>query len=524
MRYGSLEYKDWEIAPRPQRDERLAGYFIFPDKAEITFEGLSDAQVVKLCDYLNYELKNHLRQPITRGQKNCAAIIARLEKKESNAPRILPREGYALLVEQKRISVSAEDYAGLFYGITTLIQLAAAGKLEEPAGAIPCRRILDYPRFPYRSVMLDLGRAPFSREFLRRLIRILSGLKFNALRLHLHDNELNGVRYADSSLGSENPFALEMGDYEELIRYAGEHCMEIVPELESWGHAGSILQHYPHLYGASRGHGHGHAFGVGPETMKLLEMLYDQWMDILPDGSKLHVGLDEANWMLLEGASPEVYNRDTLVRHIYDLIQKRAAAHKKDIRMMMYGEPKLGTTVPPDLREKIILEPWWYQAQTDKVPELINTVKTRGPANKAQFVCGAGMSSLHEHGALIATEQWARLASPLANCIGLDIMLWGSNNVHEHFIGIFGGSHLCWNPQNWETLEVNAAVYEYRLSQLMNMMRTWLELLPAAGPGELREAQGPEVLMGRYRTGQNIGQEVVPKWRPKELRFEKHPV
>ncbi|MGN1232553.1 MAG: family 20 glycosylhydrolase, partial [Candidatus Cryptobacteroides sp.] len=103
-------------------------------------------------------------------------------------------EAYILDVSTRRVSVTAKDERGFFYGLQTIRQLLPSGYEDSSAGTyrIPCLRVYDEPRFPYRGFMLDVARFFTPKDDLLKIIDCMSMLKLNKLHLHLCDD--NGWR------------------------------------------------------------------------------------------------------------------------------------------------------------------------------------------------------------------------------------------------------------------------------------------------------------------------------------------
>ena len=81
--------------------------------------------------------------------------------------------------------------------------------------------------------MVDMGRSAFSLSMLKRIVRILMRLKMNQLHLHLYDDELCGLKFDNLPFGEENPFAITINELAELVEYASQYHIEIVPELKA---------------------------------------------------------------------------------------------------------------------------------------------------------------------------------------------------------------------------------------------------------------------------------------------------
>ena len=479
-----------------------------PDPISVACDGLPHPEANPVVATLREGCERLLGCPTSLTESGQATLTLRLTRRASEGDA-LPAEGFCLRLEKDRVRLEAPDLRGLFHAVHAWHQMLAVTKFGVP---LACGKVMDWPHYRVRSLMLDLGRAPFTLPLLRRTVRLCSHLGLNALHLHLHENELNPVRYPGTPLGSENPWALDLSDYEQLIRYAQAYAIEVIPELEAWGHAGSLLQHRPDLYGASRLHGEGHAFGIGPETERFLETIFDAWLAILPDGAKIHLGLDEANWAWLPGADRTQYTRQTLVPRLHGLLRERARAHGKQAQTMMWiASEEERVPVPPSLQPEIIGEPYWYQAHREMIPLLVQNAIAK-PA--MPFVFGAGICTLHEVGALVATDQWARLACDIPHCLGGELCVWGTNDLTGRLLGIFGGAELLWRPDAMGDAVRSVADWEFALAGVAARMRTWQELMPDMRSEEFIADRGPEVWTGRYRTGPHIGEPIVPRWMP----------
>lgn len=513
------------LNPPPQRWHRLAQRLTLPDRVTVAICGLDNPGDSTLWSILRDDLRHMLKRDVTLANGAGKAVIRLTCRPVDDGQRLLPREGYALHVAADGICVTAEDDAGLFYGAQTLAQLISLS----PDLGVQHGEIVDWPVFTHRWFMPDLGRAVFTMPLLRRLVRLCARLKYNGLHLHLHDNEMNPVRYDGLPLGSENPFALDISDYAELIDYARLHHVRIIPEIESWGHCGSILQHHPDLYGATRLHGYGHSLGIGAQSLDLLEQLYDQWLNILPEQCMLHVGLDEANWRLLDGADPAVFHRGSLVELIHDRLQRRAAARGRQVTMLMWGGGvrHADTPVPASLRDRVIMLPWNYHSDEAVREQLmrhwIRDTKRFGEdgALRSPFIAGAGSGGVHEFGAVEATLSWATRGQEFPNCLGMDVTNWASNDIHGRLLNLYFGAAASWSPAGAEQLLRRQMAMdmtaEEGVGRVLGFMRSWQGCCADADPDAINADRGPEVCMGRYRYGDRHGQPVVPIWMPQRM-------
>ena len=517
------------LNPAPRRWIRHGKVFRWPQSIGVAIDGINKPDHWIGWKILRDDLTHLLNRGVTLTDNASDAQIVLTCRNAPDSARLLPEKGYALRVTPERITVNADTTQGAFYGVQTLCQLITID-LDRPTGpVVQCCDITDWPTHRLRWMMPDMGRAVLTPALLRRLVRIAARLKYNGLHLHLNDNELNPVRYEGTPLGSENPFAQPIGEFEKLVAYAREYHVEIIPEVESWGHAGSLLQHYPHLYGATRLHGYGHSLAIGPQTFDFLEKLYDQWIAILPDGSHFHVGLDEANFRRADGADPSMYNRKTIVRHIHDRVQARAKAHGKQVRTMIWGGgiKHADVFVPPELRDQIVVGPWHYQTADGAREQLMrhwvrDTKRFNADGEmRSPFVGGCGTNGVHEFGCFEATLTFGRLGMEFPNCLGLDVMSWATNDVHGRMAGTFFGGACAWNPVEAERLlRRDMAIdvdFEAAVATITHFTRTWQSTCRDADPDAINADRGDEVLMGKYRWGSKRNQPVAPIWTPKTM-------
>src|SRR5690606_11119438 len=228
-----------------------------------------DPQVRQIAQQFSGVLKERgYDVDVVSGQPATRAITLSL-----NASRDaeLGDEGYTLTVDQNQVTLAANRPAGLFNALQTLRQLIPAGKGSGTA-EIPGCTIRDYPRFKWRGLMLDVSRHFFTKEEVKQFIDVMAQYKFNTFHWHLTDD--NGWRIEIKSL----PKLTEVGawrverhgpfnsrpdpkpgepatyggfytheDIREVVQYAAERNITIVPEVDVPGHSMAALAAYPEL-------------------------------------------------------------------------------------------------------------------------------------------------------------------------------------------------------------------------------------------------------------------------------------
>lgn len=214
---------------------------------------------------------------------------------------------YELRIGTAGIRVASESAAGVFYGVQTLVQLLANAE----DGLLPSRTIIDAPRFAYRGFMLDVVRHFFPVETVKRVIDRMAAFKLNALHLHLSDDQ--GWRIAISSrpklveLGSTNEVGGGPGghysraDWQEILDYAAEHFVTVIPEIDLPGHTNAALVAYPELAPAGVTPAPYTDIAVGFSTLDIanpasFEFVRDVITELseMTPGPYLHIGGDES--------------------------------------------------------------------------------------------------------------------------------------------------------------------------------------------------------------------------------------
>jgi hexosaminidase len=239
-------------------------------------------------------------------------------------------EGYELNVSAQRITLAARTPHGLFNGSVTLWQLLTQDGVRDAALNVACVHIRDYPRFAWRGVMLDSARHYQGADAVKHLIDEMALHKMDVLHWHLTDDqgwrieikkypELTRVgawRVAASAIGKPVRYGgfYTQEQIRDIVAYAAERFITIVPEIEMPGHAQAAIAAYPELgvTGArpavSPDWGvHTYLFNADEATFDFLENVLTEVMQLFP-GAYIHVGGDEAakdQWQ----ASPRVQQR-----------------------------------------------------------------------------------------------------------------------------------------------------------------------------------------------------------------------
>jgi hexosaminidase len=230
----------------------------------------------------------------------------------------LGKEGYELKITKDNILVKANDAAGIFYGVQTIRQLLPpsvekSGRQDQD-WLIAAGTIRDYPEYTMRGAMLDVARHFFAVEDVRRYIDFLAYYKMNTLHLHLSDDQGWRIEIKKWPRLTEFGSTTEVGggkggfytqeQYKELVQYAADRFVTIIPEIDMPGHTNAALASYPELNCNDKDKSPKLYTGtdVGFSTLCTKnEKVYEFVKDVLGElaaitpGPYLHIGGDESH-------------------------------------------------------------------------------------------------------------------------------------------------------------------------------------------------------------------------------------
>jgi hexosaminidase len=261
------------IIPQPVSVVENAGYFTLPKN--IVIESASSGEMKEVVSFLKERISTPTGFPVTvKSVAPAATLKLILNKKKDD---VIGREGYRLSVTPKNITIMANEPAGLFYGVQSLVQLfpreiESAVKVEDVKWEAPCVSITDYPRFGWRGLMLDVSRHFFTKDEVKQYIDQMVRYKYNLVHMHLTDDE--GWRIEIKGLprltevgawnvkkvgyfGTFTPPAADaprnyggfytQEDIKEIVQYAKDRFVNILPEIDVPGHSLAAVVSYPEL-------------------------------------------------------------------------------------------------------------------------------------------------------------------------------------------------------------------------------------------------------------------------------------
>lgn len=258
------------LIPMPADVQQTGGSFRLTPSSTISFDSPDSRKVAEM---LAQKIKTATGYTVNVQQGKNGSIQLNLNK--TGVPQ-LGKEGYYLSVTSKGVIITANQPAGIWYGTLSLVQLLPpeieSKTATKAAWTVPAVKITDYPRFGWRGLMLDVSRNFLTKEEVKRYIDQMAKYKFNTLHFHLTDD--NGWRVEIKSLPKltetgawrvprgghfgqrDNPKPGEQAttggfytqdDIKELVAYAQERFITIVPEIDVPGHSMAAIAAYPEL-------------------------------------------------------------------------------------------------------------------------------------------------------------------------------------------------------------------------------------------------------------------------------------
>ncbi|WP_343699886.1 beta-N-acetylhexosaminidase [Chitinophaga sp.] len=287
------------VIPMPVKAAQAAGEFILDDNTPLIVASpaaMPEAQMLQK-QLLKFTGVRVAVQP----QSNRPAITLRLEKGSNPA-------AYTLKMSPKGVTVSAPSGEGLFYGLASFLQLARKAQGKEAAIRVPCWNIQDAPLYQWRGFMLDESRQFFGKAEVKKILDEMAFYKLNRFHWHLTDEpgwrieikqypRLAYVGGIGNHHNRNTPAAYYTQDeIEEIVAYARERHITVIPEIDMPGHATAANRAYPEFSGGGSAKYPEFTFNPGKEeTYQYLTNILKEVNVLFPSGM-IHIGGDEVSF------------------------------------------------------------------------------------------------------------------------------------------------------------------------------------------------------------------------------------
>ena len=341
-------------------------------------------------------------------------------------------EGYFLTCHKEGFRLEATTERGLFYGRQTLRQISSIG-------LIPCCKIVDNPAMSMRAVMFDLARCKEKHDYYYEMIELLSQWKINTVFLHLTDHSGCALRF-NSYPNLATQFAFTQDEMRKLISYAAERHIELIPEIETWGHARYITR-LPELADLAENKDDPRALCTSnPKTWEVLGNILDEVAALFPS-KYIHAGCDEAAFGTCATcvAKADRDGKGALVgehvRKVCELVKARGKVP------MIWGDVLLAHRESADIIPKdAVVCHWDYKPDLSAEP--VEFLKSKGyeVVGCPAIVWGSRMI-LPMADTLDNVENFARIVLD-KGCLGMETTVWYPQRYICDTL-YFGLAHAC---------------------------------------------------------------------------------
>lgn len=295
---------------------------------------------------------------------------------------------YRLSTSGKRIGITAADTDGLFNGVISLLQLCKTSKVSGSYIQLPRVVITDTPRYAWRGFMLDESRHFFGKQTVEMLLDWMAFYKLN--RFHWHLTDANGWRieikkyplltqvgargnFTDSTAA---PQYYTQQQVREIVAYAAERNITIIPEVDMPGHASAATRAYPWLSGGYAAGGY-NGFTFDPSKTSTYNFLADVLVELrsLFPGQTIHIGGDEValgikawdgNTGVQELMKQQGFS-NTNQTELYFISRVADSLYKTNTRVMCWDE-----AVAANLSPQKTMITWWRQNKPESLKQALN--------------------------------------------------------------------------------------------------------------------------------------------------------
>lgn len=421
---GETEVGNLNVIPQPQEviQHLQEDPFVINPQTKIVYPA-DNEKMQRTAGFLSSYIKEStgISLTTTTDAKGSNAIVLSVDESLSRP------EGYRLEVSSKAIELAGGSETGVFYGIQTLYKALPITKGEPVSAAIPAGVVNDYPRFGYRGFMLDVGRHYFPVSYVKQVIDMLALHNINYFHWHLTEDQgwrIEIKKYPKlTEIGSVRPRTLidrETQTYDEtphsgfytqeeakeIVQYAADRFITVVPEIDLPGHMLAALASYPELGCTGGPYEVACKWGVfsdvlcgGNDTaLQFAKDVLNEIMDIFPS-PYIHIGGDECpkkRWK----ECPKCQAK------IRELGLKTTPKHTKENRLQTYFMAEIGKEISARGRKML---GWDEMLEGGLAPEatVMSWTSIRG---------GIEAARLH-HNAIMTPIQFLYFSNPRFNLI-----------------------------------------------------------------------------------------------------------
>lgn len=354
------------VMPLPAKMEFTGGRFQIEQDFSVSVQGESSEKLSRAIDRFKAKLVRKSGINFGEGRQPAKMTIIN-ESIGKSIPVGDEDESYQLSVSESGIKLHSNSDYGAIHGLETLLQL-----VED--SSIPTLTLEDQPRFSWRGLMIDVSRHWIPKEVILRYLDAMAAVKMNVLHLHLSDDQ--GFRVESKTfprlheVGSNGKYFTQE-DIKDIIQYAADRGIRIIPEFDVPGHTKSWLIAYPQYASVEKEFSFGRQQGdeifsvpmdpTSEDTYEFLDAFFAEMANLFPD-PYMHIGGDEVNpkyWEESDRIRAFMEENDLETAHELQLyFNKRINRILADHGKKMVGWEEI---LSPDLPENVVVQSWINQ-------------------------------------------------------------------------------------------------------------------------------------------------------------------
>jgi len=359
------------LMPYPQTVERQQGQLVLGETINFAVEGKKSAATNMLIKELSKRIQQQTGETVRLKKTTVAKaqLLISVDDVQPMSNHIADwNESYQLNISAAKIELTASQLMGAQRGLETLLQLIGT----EPKITLPLVSINDHPRFKWRGLLLDTSRHFFSIATIKRQIDAMAAAKYNIFHWHLTDDQgwrLESKKYPNlHKLASDGEYYTRK-QIRDVVAYARERGIQVLPEIDMPGHASAIAVAYPELMSAPGPYAMEYRWGVHKPTLNpanekvyaFADAIIEEVTELFPF-EYVHIGGDEVD--------PEHWNTNPAIQ---TFMQEQGL---KDHRALQaYFNQRLQKILQKHQRKMI----GWDEIQHKDLPKDIVIHSWRGP-------------------------------------------------------------------------------------------------------------------------------------------------
>ena len=357
------------LMPLPAKVQMASGYLVIDPSFSVSITGHKEARLDRAVELFLDQLRRQTGMPpidMKVTDSAAATLVIQCAAGTKEVQELGEDESYRLEIGNSAARLTAPTTLGVMRGLQTFLQLV---QTTGQGFAVPAVSIDDRPRFPWRGLMIDVSRHFIPLDVLKRNLDGMAAVKLNVFHWHLSDNQ--GFRVESKKfpklqeMGSDGMYYTQ-NEVRDLIAYARERGIRVVPEFDMPGHSTAWFVGYPELASGPGPYEIERKWGVfdpamdptREETYKFLDKFIGEMAELFPD-QFFHIGGDEVNGKQWDG-NPKI--QDFMHAHGLKDNNDLQAYFNKRVQQIVskHGKTMLGwdEILRPDLPNSIVIQSW----------------------------------------------------------------------------------------------------------------------------------------------------------------------